>query len=272
MYSYEFSYSSFFSLTDAPQLTLSLGAKIPETMREGSDVYFECLVHANPPLTEVVWLFEGRPLVNNPLAGILVTNLSLVMQSIRREHRGHYQCIASNLEGVSASNKVFLNVLFAPVCRPGQTIIYGVARTEQVLIPCEVEAEPVTPINFRWFFNNSLESYELQKSDFTVELLKTPPSGLASEHGKTLYSSSTLLSQLSLESVLSGLVGSALNGPSVARSNATYSPRSRLGYGTLFCLAENSIGVQRDPCAFNIVEAGKFAASASVEHPIISLP
>lgn len=169
------------------------------------------------------------------------------------------QCVASNSEGITASNKVFLNVLFAPVCKPGQTIIFGVARTEQIMIPCEVEAEPVTPINFRWFFNNSLESYELQKGDFSVELLKPSNSGLASEHGKTLYSSSTLLSQLSLESVFSGLGGSTLSGPSVARSNATYSPRSRLGYGTLFCLAENSIGVQRDPCTFSIVEAGKFA-------------
>ena len=133
------------------------------------------------------------------------------------------------------------------------------ARTEQVIIPCEVEAEPVTPINFRWFFNNSLESYELQKSDFTVELLKTPTSGLVSEHGKTLYSSSSLLSQLSLESVLNSIASNSLsqNEPSVARSNATYSPRSRLGYGTLFCLAENSIGVQRDPCTYTIVEAGK---------------
>lgn len=145
------------------------------------------------------------------------------------------------------------------MCKPGQTIIFGVARTEQVVIPCEVEAEPVTPINFRWFFNNSLENYELQKSDFTVELIKSPISGLASEHGKTLYSSSTLLSQLSLENVLTSFGGGSTGhtGPSVARSNATYSPRSRLGYGTLYCLAENSIGVQRDPCTFSIVEAGK---------------
>ncbi|KAJ6222750.1 hypothetical protein RDWZM_001295, partial [Blomia tropicalis] len=242
----------------APQLSLSLGAKIPETMREGSDVYFECMARANPPLSEVVWLFEGRPLINDPVSGILLTNQSLVMQRVRREHRGNYQCVASNAEGITASNKVFLNVLFAPVCRPGQTIIFGVARTEQVVIPCEVEAEPVTPINFRWFFNNSLESFELSKSDFNVELLKMPTPGLSSEHGKTLYSGSPLLTQLSLESALTSMNSGSFNqnGPSVARSNATYSPRSRLGYGTLYCLAENSIGVQRDPCTFNIVEAG----------------
>lgn len=55
-----------------------------------------------------------------------------------------------------------------------------------------------------------------------------------------------------------GVFGGSGNQVSTARSNATYSPRIRLGYGTLFCLAENSIGVQRDPCTFTIVEAGKF--------------
>lgn len=267
---------------------MSLGAKIPEAIREGSDVYFECAVKANPPLTEVVWLFEGRPLMNDPLSGVLLTNLSLVMQRVRREHRGYYQCVSSNEEGIAASNKVFLNVhckffdvwllnLFrkltlsfsassppptvAPVCKSSQTLIYGVARTEQVIISCQVESEPVTPIKFRWFFNNSLEGFELPSHNFTVELMKTPSSGLVSEHGKTLYPTSTLLSRLSSEHILAsvepalGLGGQ--NKPSVARSNATYSPRNRLGYGTLYCLAENAIGQQRDPCAFSIVEAGK---------------
>lgn len=97
-------------MVDAPQLTLSLGAKIPDTIREGSDVYFECSVRANPSLSEVVWLFEGRPLTNDPVSGVLLTNQSLVMQRVRRIHRGYYQCVASNAEGISASNKVFLNV------------------------------------------------------------------------------------------------------------------------------------------------------------------
>lgn len=87
-----------------------MGAKIPDTIRESSDVYFECTVKANPAQSEVVWLFEGRPLANDPVSGVLLTNQSLVMQRVRREHRGFYQCIASNAEGISASNKVFLNV------------------------------------------------------------------------------------------------------------------------------------------------------------------
>lgn len=156
-------------------------------------------------------------------------------------------------------NFSFTPLSVAPVCKASQTLIYGVARTEQVIISCQVESEPITPVKFRWFFNNSLEGFELPSHNFTVELMKTLSSGLVSENGKTLYPTSTLLSRLSSEHILSGVEPNlgGQNKPSVARSNATYSPRNRLGYGTLYCLAENSIGLQRDPCAFSIVEAGK---------------
>ncbi|KAH7642122.1 hypothetical protein HUG17_5167 [Dermatophagoides farinae] len=246
--------SVIISVRYAPQLTLSLGAKIPENIREGSDVYFECASKSNPPLSEVVWLFEGKPLTNDPVSGVLVTNQSLVMQRVRREHRGNYQCAASNPEGISASNKVFLNVHFAPLCKPTQTIIYGVARTEQIHVSCEVEAEPVTPIQFRWFFNNSLESYELSRKDYSLEIL-APNSSI--EKSKKFFNNPHILSQLSLENVFSTIASmNHHEEPSVARSNATYSPRSRIGYGLLYCMAENSVGNQRDPCIFKIVEAG----------------
>ena len=39
-------------------------------------------------------------------------------------------------------------------------------------------------------------------------------------------------------------------------SVATYEPRSKFGYGQLLCWASNVIGVQREPCVFNIIPAG----------------
>lgn len=149
----------------------------------------------------------------------------------------------------------------APVCKPGQTIIFGVARTENVIVPCEVEAEPVSPVSFRWFFNNTFESFEIPKSDYTVELVKTNPTGLLLDASKTRQSTSSFFNHLSLESVINSIASSVNvqnGGPSIARSNVTYMPRTRVGYGTLYCLAENSIGIQRDPCTFNIVEAGMY--------------
>lgn len=41
-------------------------------------------------------------------------------------------------------------------------------------------------------------------------------------------------------------------------SIASYIPRSKMDYGTLSCWGRNSIGVQRQPCIFSIVPAGKY--------------
>ncbi|XP_074600004.1 uncharacterized protein LOC141854281 [Brevipalpus obovatus] len=39
-------------------------------------------------------------------------------------------------------------------------------------------------------------------------------------------------------------------------SSISYSPKNRYGYGTLLCLAENSVGKQKEPCVFHIIPAG----------------
>lgn len=97
-------------MLDLPKLELALGANIRSTIKEGSDVYFECAITANPWVSEVGWLFEGEPLITDLSAGIIVTNQSLVLQKVRRQHRGHYQCTALNTEGIGTSNEVFLDV------------------------------------------------------------------------------------------------------------------------------------------------------------------
>lgn len=51
----------------------------------------------------------------------------------------------------------------APVCRPGQTKVYGVARQETVKIPCDVEANP-GDVQFIWKFNNSDDTVDIPQS------------------------------------------------------------------------------------------------------------
>lgn len=42
--------------TDVPIVVLKLGSKLnPEDIEEGDDVYFECVVQANPPAYKVIW-------------------------------------------------------------------------------------------------------------------------------------------------------------------------------------------------------------------------
>ena len=102
---------SLFS-SDVPQVKIVLGAKIDEeNIREGMDVYFECIVNAHPSITEVTWMFEGTILFSDPSSGIIISNQSLVLQRVKRQSRGRYWCAAINSEGRGESNEFYLKVL-----------------------------------------------------------------------------------------------------------------------------------------------------------------
>ncbi|KAK5647875.1 hypothetical protein RI129_002767 [Pyrocoelia pectoralis] len=138
-----------------PVVTLELGSNLNAlTIREGSDVYFECNIKSNPWVYKVSWKHNGQMLYNNGVSGTIVSNQSLVLQSINKARAGSYTCVGSNREGDGESNVVQLDVKFAPICKAGQQRVYNVARHEGVSINCEVEANP-TNIQFLWKFNNS---------------------------------------------------------------------------------------------------------------------
>jgi len=42
------------------------------------------------------------------------------------------------------------------------------------------------------------------------------------------------------------------------RSTASYTPMTELDYGTLLCWGRNDIGVQKAPCVFHVIPAGRF--------------
>ncbi|XP_042859651.1 carcinoembryonic antigen-related cell adhesion molecule 16-like [Penaeus japonicus] len=85
-------------------------ALVPQAIREGADVYFECSVVSNPPYLRVEWFHDGKVVEHNVSAGVVVSGLSLVIRHLRREHSGSYTCAATNTEGVTTSNPVSLTV------------------------------------------------------------------------------------------------------------------------------------------------------------------
>ncbi|KAF8764963.1 Nephrin like protein [Argiope bruennichi] len=144
-----------------PEVSLHLGANIKySTIKEGNDVYMECTIRANPQIAELTWLFENRQFFSNASAGVIISNQSLVLQKVKKEHRGRYRCIASNSEGEGESDDLFLEVRYAPTCKPNQKDLFGVAREEEVNITCEVDSDP-QDVTFRWTLNNSVENTEL---------------------------------------------------------------------------------------------------------------
>lgn len=84
-----------------------------ESIRLGSDVFFECIIESNPQIDDLTWLFNDEQLTTNVSAGVIISNQSLVLQRIRMEQRGQYQCVAHNSMGKSHSNKLELR----PQCK-----------------------------------------------------------------------------------------------------------------------------------------------------------
>lgn len=64
----------------------------------------------------------------------------------------------------------------APVCKPGQQKVHGVARQETVRIQCELEANPQEGIHFTWKFNNTAEIIDIAASYFTTDRARSTTS------------------------------------------------------------------------------------------------
>jgi len=56
----------------------------------------------------------------------------------------------------------------APVCKEDRIIVVGASRGESLNIACRVEADPPAH-NFRWKFNNSGETLEVEQARFSME-------------------------------------------------------------------------------------------------------
>ncbi|XP_033228729.1 hemicentin-1-like isoform X2 [Belonocnema kinseyi] len=206
-----------------PVVRIRLGKSLlASNINEGDDVYFECEVKANPKAYKLAWYKDGKELHQNITAGIILPGgQSLVLQSVSKSSAGEYSCMAANIEGKATSRPVSLEVMYAPMCKDGSsTQVVGALKHETISLVCGVQSKPA-PITFHWTFNNS------------GELMNVPP---------TRYTQVK-----SLRLITNNWHGSRLN----------YTPANDMDYGTVACWARNRIGVQKTPCLFQIIVAGK---------------
>ncbi|XP_020279947.1 nephrin-like isoform X2 [Pseudomyrmex gracilis] len=147
-----------------PETQIRLGTSLnPNNIREGTDVYFDCLIQAEPMVYKVEWRHQGKTLHHNATQGIIISNQSLVLQKVDRKNAGNYTCVGYNTEGDGESLPFYLDVMFSPTCKPNQTKVHGVAKQEKANISCQVDANP-PEVEFRWTFNNSAESNDVAPS------------------------------------------------------------------------------------------------------------
>ncbi|KRT84413.1 Fibronectin domain-containing protein, partial [Oryctes borbonicus] len=140
----------------------------PEDIKEGDDVYFECNIRANPKTYKLSWFHNDVEMHHNVSAGVILSDHSLVLQSVTRATAGEFTCVATNVEGKGASNPVTLTVRYAPVCVQDKDELYGALKQETVTLRCQVDANPAI-VSFHWTFNNSGDLTEVPVSRFTNE-------------------------------------------------------------------------------------------------------
>ncbi|KAF2364547.1 CD80-like immunoglobulin C2-set, partial [Trinorchestia longiramus] len=194
-----------------PAIEIKLGSSLDsKQIKERDDVYFECIIESNPPVSNLRWFLNEKEVIHSAADGIILSNRSLVLQKISRHMTGNYSCSAANLEGEAHSPPLHLLVQFSPVCSSQQQWVYGGGRREPVNITCAVESSP-DPHTFRWSLNTSASD--------VVDV----PRSRAFNKGRI--------------SVLA------------------YTPHTPLDYGALLCWAENSVGLQKHACVYQVVPA-----------------
>ncbi|XP_055919281.1 uncharacterized protein LOC129951237 [Eupeodes corollae] len=148
--------SRILNVTHAPIVSLNLGAPLDaNNLMNGSDVYLECSIVANPAITRIEWYHNDKKL--NSARGILISNQTLVLQSISKFSHGKYFCLATNIQGSVSSNEVFLDVKYPPICEAESTVIRAAIK-QTLNITCLVDSNPLYNLQYKWFFNNSLDN------------------------------------------------------------------------------------------------------------------
>ncbi|XP_045472886.1 nephrin-like isoform X2 [Harmonia axyridis] len=163
-------YSIPLNISYPPKPIVALGSSYKsEYFKEGDNVYFDCKVDANPGPNKLSWLHNNRLLQDDKKNGILIRSTHLILNEIKKNQKGNYQCLASNTEGNAVSEAYNLQIKYKPICKEKQLrYVYGVERMKTVEVKCEVESHP-PPLKFEWKFNNSARNNEISPKRISNE-------------------------------------------------------------------------------------------------------
>jgi hypothetical protein len=155
-----------------PRLTLSLGRTLnPNEIKEGDDVYFECLIVSNPAATRLEWFHRDNRLHPNTSGsgGILLSNQSLVIQGVGQKNNGPYTCRAENRQGRTKSNEIVLSIKYRPQCSEESLANKKIAidRSSVTMVDCHLDSHP-PPSTVYWISAKQGHQQRISPSQYSL--------------------------------------------------------------------------------------------------------
>ncbi|XP_034296444.1 contactin-3 [Pantherophis guttatus] len=148
-------------VASAPDFSKSPVKKLIQLLK-GSTAHFECNPKASPKAT-TIWKKGGELLHENERISFLKDG-SFQIANVSKSDAGSYTCLAENKFGKASSSTTLL------VTDPTRIILapsnMDVTVGESIILPCQVQHDPLLDISFTWYFNSALTDFRKDASHF----------------------------------------------------------------------------------------------------------
>uniref|UniRef100_A0A803SZR0 Contactin-3 n=1 Tax=Anolis carolinensis TaxID=28377 RepID=A0A803SZR0_ANOCA len=128
----------------------------------GSTAHFECKPKASPRAM-ITWKKGGELLQENERISLLKDG-GLRIANVSKSDAGSYTCLAENQFGKASSSTSLL------VTEPTRITLapsnMDVTVGESVILPCQVQHDPLLDVSFTWYFNSALTDFRKDASHF----------------------------------------------------------------------------------------------------------
>merc|ERR1719384_1895055 len=115
---------------------------------EGQKVILKCYASGYPP-PEIYWRRQDNAVL--PTNTSIFKGNELLFENVRKEHRGTYYCVATNVVGQGARRNVDVEVEFKPIMKIPRKRV-GQALQFDMDLECHIEAYP--PPAIKWYRDN----------------------------------------------------------------------------------------------------------------------